>query len=127
MVFRILFETLLRSLEEKSQRCRKTSVLRQDSQTQQIQHINHVAAGDRSVGSTPRRGKTSTGWFYGFKLHLVTNHQGELMNVFISAGNHDDRKPVLKLVRELQGKLLGDRGYIKKELLQELLKQGLEC
>ena len=48
------------------------------------------------------------------------------MNVFISAGNHDHRKPVLKLVQELKGKLLGDRGYIKKELLQELLEQGLE-
>lgn len=73
-----------------------------------------------------RRGKTSTGWFYGFKLHLVINHQGELMNVFISAGNHDDRKPVLDLVKKLKGKLLGDRGYIKKELAQELLEQGLE-
>ena len=72
------------------------------------------------------RGKTSTGWFYGFKPRFVTNHQGELMNVFISAGNHDDRKPVLQLVQELKGKLLGDRGYIKKELAQQLLKQGLE-
>ncbi len=43
------------------------------------------------------RGKSSTGWFYGFKLHLVINHVGDLMNVFISAGNHDDRKPVLDL------------------------------
>lgn len=60
------------------------------------------------------RGKSSTGWFYGFKLHLVINHVGELMNVFISAGNHDDRKPVLDLVRKLKGKLLGDKGYIKK-------------
>ena len=26
-----------------------------------------------------QRGKTSIGWFYGFKLHLVINHIGELM------------------------------------------------
>lgn len=72
------------------------------------------------------RGKSSTGWFYGFKLHLVINHVGELMNVFISAGNHDDRKPVLDLVRKLKGKLLGDKGYIKKKLLQQLMAQGVQ-
>ena len=72
------------------------------------------------------RGKSSTGWFYGFKLHFVTNHQGDLMDVFISAGNYDDRKPVLQLVQELRGKLFGDRGYIKKELVTELLEQGIE-
>ena len=72
------------------------------------------------------RGKTSTGWFYGFKLHLVTNHLGELMDAYITAGNYDDRKAVKRLVADLKGKLLGDKGYIKKELAEELLQQGLE-
>jgi hypothetical protein len=27
------------------------------------------------------RGKSATGWFYGFKLHVVINHHGELLNV----------------------------------------------
>ena len=40
------------------------------------------------------RGKTSTGWFYGFKLHLVFNEQGELLNMALTPGNTDDRKPV---------------------------------
>lgn len=72
------------------------------------------------------RGKSSTGWFYGFKLHLVINHLGELMNVYISAGNYDDRKSVMKLVQKLKGKLLGDKGYIKKALLKKLMEQGLQ-
>lgn len=72
------------------------------------------------------RGKTSIGWFYGFKLHLVINHLGELMSVHITAGNIDDRKPVSRMVNTLKGKLLGDKGYIKKVLVKELFQQGLE-
>ena len=55
------------------------------------------------------RGKTSTGWFYGFKLHLMINDQGELLNVCFTPGNVDDRKPVPKLSQELFGKLVGDK------------------
>lgn len=73
-----------------------------------------------------QRGKTSIGWFYGFRLHLVINHLGELMAVHITAGNIDDRKPVSKMVKTLKGKLLGDKGYIKKVLVKELFEQGLE-
>lgn len=73
-----------------------------------------------------QRGKTSIGWFYGFKLHLVINHLGELMAVHITAGNIDDRKPVSKMVKTLKGKLLGDKGYIKKILVKELFEHGLE-
>jgi hypothetical protein len=73
-----------------------------------------------------QRGKTSIGWFYGFKLHLVINHLGELMAVHITAGNIDDRKPVSKMVKTLRGILLGDKGYIKKELIKELFEQGIE-
>lgn len=73
-----------------------------------------------------QRSKTSTGWFYGFKLHLVLNHLGQLMDIQITAGNVDDRKPVLQLVKNLKGKLLGDKGYIKQTLFQQLFAQGLQ-
>lgn len=73
-----------------------------------------------------QRSKTSTGWFYGFKLHLVINHLGQLMALQITAGNVDDRIPVLQLVKKLKGKLLGDKGYIKQTLLRQLFEQGLQ-
>ena len=73
-----------------------------------------------------QRGKTSTGWFFGFKLHLVLNHQGGLMGFKMTKGNVDDRKPVQNMVKQLQGWLFGDRGYISKNLSQELQDQGLE-
>ena len=73
------------------------------------------------------RGKTSTGWFYGFKLHLVVNDRGELLAFYLSAGNTDDRQPVPRLVRRLFGKLFGDKGYISQPLAQQLLvEQGLQ-
>jgi hypothetical protein len=73
-----------------------------------------------------RRGKTSVGWFYGFKLHLVVNDRGELLAFCLTPGNTDDRKPVPRLVRRLFGKLFGDKGYISAPLAERLfLGQGL--
>lgn len=66
------------------------------------------------------RGKTSTGWFFGFKLHLIVNDQGELLSMCITAGNVDDRKPVPNLAKALFGKLFGDKGYISQPLAQSL-------
>jgi hypothetical protein len=66
------------------------------------------------------RGKSSTGWFFGFKLHLVVNDRGELLDIFVSSGNVDDRKPVPRLAKKLFGKLFGDKGYISQPLAQSL-------
>ncbi len=70
-----------------------------------------------------RRGKTSFDWFFGFKLHLVCNDQGELLNIAVTAGNIDDRKPVLTLLKGLSGKVVADRGYISQKLFEQLLTQ----
>jgi transposase len=66
------------------------------------------------------RGKTSTGWFFGFKLHLVVNDRGEILQFCLTPGNVDDRKPVPHLVKKLFGKLFGDKGYISQPLAQSL-------
>lgn len=59
-----------------------------------------------------QRGKTSVGWFYGFKLHIVINHRGELLACQLTPGNTDDRRPVPKLTEGLWGRLFGDKGYL---------------
>jgi transposase len=66
------------------------------------------------------------GWFYGFKLHLVINEQGEVLGLTLTPGQVDDRRPVAKLVRSLWGKLFGDRGYISQELFEQLWTDGLQ-
>ena len=72
------------------------------------------------------RGKDSVDWFYGFKLHLVVNDQGELLAFRFTSGNIDDRKPVPDMVRGLFGKLFGDKGYISQELFDLLFGQGVQ-
>jgi hypothetical protein len=74
------------------------------------------------------RGKSSTGWFYGFKLHLVINDLGEICSFCLTAGNVDDRNldVIDRLCRELSGKLFGDRGYISQALFEHLYQQGVQ-
>src|SRR6478672_12455833 len=73
-----------------------------------------------------RRGKTSVGWFYGFKLHLVVNDRGELLALCLTPGNTDDRRPVPRLARRLVGRLFGGKGYISAPLAEQIfLEQGL--
>ncbi len=69
-----------------------------------------------------QRGKISLGWFYGFKLHLVINHHGELLACHLTPGNVDDRRPVPKLAERLWGCLFGDKGYLSQLLTHELLR-----
>jgi Transposase DDE domain len=71
------------------------------------------------------RGKTSMGWFYGFKLHLIVNDVGELLAFCVTPGHVDDRRPVPKLTQALFGQLFGDRGYISQALHDVLWAQGL--
>lgn len=73
-----------------------------------------------------KRGKTSTGWFFGFKLHLVVNHVGEIIAFCLTPGNVDDRKIVEQLTKGLRGKLFGDKGYISQNLQEKLKQKGVE-
>ncbi|HEY9895286.1 MAG TPA: IS982 family transposase, partial [Candidatus Sericytochromatia bacterium] len=73
------------------------------------------------------RGKTSVDWFFGFKLHLGVNDQGELLNIMLTPGNTDDRKPVPDLLKALFGKVFADRGYVSQALFEQLLRTcGIE-
>ncbi len=71
-------------------------------------------------------GKSSLGWFFGFKLHLIINEKGELLSFQVTPGNVDDRVPVPDLVREIFGKMFGDKGYISSDLFKKLFEQGLQ-
>ena len=72
------------------------------------------------------RGKSSTGWFFGFKLHAVINHVGELLAIRLTPGNVDDRKPLSGLVSGLFGKLYADKGYLSKTLTESLKNIGID-
>lgn len=41
-----------------------------------------------------QRGQCSLRRFYGFKLHIITNDTGDIIDFMITKGNVDDRKPL---------------------------------
>jgi transposase len=71
------------------------------------------------------RGKSTMSWFYGLKLHLILNHQGDIMAIKITPGNTDDRKALKSMVKLLKGKCYADKGYLGKEIFQSLWEKGL--
>lgn len=52
------------------------------------------------------------GWFFGFKLHAIINTSGESIDIRLTSGEIDDRKPVISMCKYLFGQIFGDRGYI---------------
>lgn len=74
------------------------------------------------------RGHCSMGWFFGFKLHLICNEKGELVNFTLTKGNVDDREPLKdkSFIYNLFGKLVGDKGYISKDLFDKLFVDGIQ-
>jgi hypothetical protein len=72
------------------------------------------------------RGKVSVGWFYGFKLHLVINHMGELMVFKFTPGNFNDAKCAPNILKQLKGLAFGDKGYLSKDLADSLSEQDLK-
>lgn len=71
-------------------------------------------------------GKSTMGWYFGFKLHIVINEFGELLAFKVTSGNTDDRAPVKDLTKDIIGKCFGDKGYISKKLFKSLFESGLQ-
>ena len=74
------------------------------------------------------RGKCSMGWFFGFKLHLIINDKGEILNFMFTLGNVDDREPLKqsRFVKNVKGNLCGDKGYIGQALFENLFMNGIQ-
>jgi IS5 family transposase len=71
------------------------------------------------------RGKTSMGWFFGLKLHVVINHKGEIMALKITPGNTADSTVLDELTRHLSGQVYADKGYISRQVFSKLWQRGL--
>lgn len=76
----------------------------------------------RVFAGLAERGKSSTGWFFGFKLHVVFNDHGELLDFMLTPGNVHDIKALPRLAKRLFGKLFGDKGYISAALFRTLFE-----
>ena len=86
---------------------------------------NKRIANNKVFSAFAEIGKSTMGWFFGFKLHVTCDTNGNLTNITFTQGNVDDRTPVLKLVKGLTGKLFADKGYIDKKLTDKLANLGI--
>ena len=86
---------------------------------------NKRISGHRVFKGIAERGYSSVGYFFGFKLHLAINHQGELVSFCLTRGNESDLNVLSKLTKGLTGLMAGDKGYVSKKHEEELKKQGL--
>ena len=83
----------------------------------------------RQFKDIAQRGHTSVGWFYGFKLHLIINDKAEIISFQLTKGNVADNNEnlLLKLCKDIFGKLYGDKGYIVREsVFEKLFHDGVQ-
>ena len=80
----------------------------------------------KALSTIATRGKSSMGWFFGCKLHLLMNQSGGIVNTVLSNGHTADIKMVEQLVKGMTAKLYADRGYISQELKSRLRVQGVD-
>ena len=97
-----------------------------DSTKIKVCHNKRIKA-NRTFKGIGEIGKSTMGWFFGFKLHIAINEKGELTGANISKGNIDDRNENVldSVLKNVSGKLYADKGYISKKLFETLYEKGI--
>lgn len=97
-----------------------------DSTPLRVSHIKREKS-NKVFKGIAMKGQCSIGWFFGFKLHLIVNDRGEVLDFMITQGNVDDREPLKQksFHDKIFGKLFGDKGYISQNLFEQLFIDGV--
>ena len=103
----------------------ETGIYYIDSTKLQICHSKRTKR-NKVFRNIAKIGRSSYGWFMGFKLHIIINNKGEIMAVKITKGNINDVSIAAGLAKGLSGSIYGDKGYISKNLFEELFSSGLK-
>lgn len=98
-----------------------------DSTTLPVCHIKREKQ-HKVFKGIAQKSKSTMGWFFGFKIHLIINDKGEILSFCFSRANVDDRDTNIMAImtKEVFGKLFGDRGYIDQKLAEYLWNDGVE-
>ncbi|WGH74217.1 IS982 family transposase [Tenacibaculum tangerinum] len=97
-----------------------------DSTTIKVCHYKREKQ-NKVFKNTAKKGKGTMGWFFGFKLHIIINEKGDIVDFLITQGNIDDRQPLKDKAfhNRVFGKIFADRGYVGKELFEQLFVDGI--
>lgn len=104
---------------------KRTGIYYIDSSCLPVCHLKRSKR-HKTFDAIAQYGRTSVGWFFGLKLHVVTNECGELIAFKITKGHRSDCKEAASLLGELKGLAFGDKGYIGKKLFETLFLKGLK-
>ena len=84
-------------------------------------HFSHIFKGEVAYGYCATKKER----YYGFRGHIVISSIGVITGATFTKANVDERDACPELVEKIKGLLLGDKGYIRPELQDQLKKQGL--
>lgn len=71
------------------------------------------------------RSKTTMGWFYGLKLHILSDLYGNILEIKFTTGSVDDRAVLDQFLDKLEDSLIiADAGYVSQKLEQKASKKG---
>ncbi len=104
---------------------KRTGIYYVDSSGLPVCHLKRSKR-HKTFKSIAHYGRTSIGWFFGLKLHLVINNLGQLIAFKMTRGHKNDAVSAQPLFKSLQGLAFGDKGYIGKKLFDTLFQSGLK-
>jgi hypothetical protein len=62
------------------------------------------------------KSKSTMGWFYGFKLHIICNELMQILNLKITTATDDEREILEQMWNNIFGMIIADAGYVSKRL-----------
>ena len=115
---------LLRQVQSKMGQ--RTGTYFVDSKKLPVCHNRRIYS-NKVFSEIAKRGKSSTGWYYGMKVHLVINELGQIVSFMITSANVSDNNAdvLTHLFNDLQGNCYGDKGYLSK-LFEQFYASGLK-
>ena len=70
------------------------------------------------------KSKSTMGWFYGFKLHIISNELMQILNLKITTATYDERKALEMMWDNIFGTIVADAGYVGKKYQEKARKNG---
>jgi len=85
-----------------------------------LKNVDH----HKTMKSIASMSKSSTGWYYGLKLHLTADFKGKILALKITSADGNDRQVAKEMNQDLWGLIILDSGYVSTELQNEMNVEG---